>query len=47
MGKFGYEWFLFGYKDGVPDVISKSYKTKAAAKKRGENTRRKRAAASV
>lgn len=33
MAKFRYEWFLFGYKDGVPDVISKPYKTKAAAEK--------------
>jgi hypothetical protein len=33
MAKFRYEWFLFGYKDGVPDVISKPFKTKAAAEK--------------
>jgi hypothetical protein len=25
--------FLFGYKDGVPDVISKPFRTKAAAEK--------------
>jgi hypothetical protein len=33
MAKVRYEWFLFGYKDGVPDVISKPFKTKAAAEK--------------
>ncbi len=33
MAKLRYEWFLFGYKDGVPDVISKPFKTKAAAEK--------------
>jgi hypothetical protein len=33
MGKFRYEWFLFNYKDGVPDVISKPFRTKAAAEK--------------
>jgi hypothetical protein len=33
MAKFRYESFLFGYKDGVPDVISKPFKTKAAAEK--------------
>jgi hypothetical protein len=33
MAKFRYEWFLFDYKDGVPDVMSKPFKTKAAAKK--------------
>ena len=33
MAKFRYEWFLFGYRDGVPDVISKPFKTKAAAEK--------------
>jgi len=33
MVKFRYEWFLFDYKDGVPDVISKRFKTKAAAEK--------------
>jgi hypothetical protein len=31
MAKFRYEWFLFSYKDGVLDVISKAFKTKAAA----------------
>ena len=36
MAKFRYEWFLFGYKDGVPDVISKPFKTKAAAEKARE-----------
>jgi hypothetical protein len=33
MAKLRYEWFLFGYKDGVPDVISKPFKTKVAAEK--------------
>jgi hypothetical protein len=33
MANFGYEWFLFVYKDGVPDVISRPFKTKAAAEK--------------
>lgn len=33
MAKFRHEWFLFSYKDGVPDVISKPFKTKAAAEK--------------
>lgn len=36
MAKFRYEWFLFNYKDGVPDVISKPFKTKAAAEKARE-----------
>jgi hypothetical protein len=36
VAKFRYEWFLFGYKDGVPDVISKPFKTKAAAEKARE-----------
>ncbi len=25
MAKFRYEWFLFDYKDGVPDVMSKPF----------------------
>lgn len=33
MAKFRYEWFLFDYKDGVPDVMSKPFKTKAGAEK--------------
>jgi hypothetical protein len=33
MPKFLYEWFLFDYKDRVPDIISKAFKTKAAAEK--------------
>jgi hypothetical protein len=33
MAKFRYEWFLFDYKDGVPDVMSKPFRTKAAAEK--------------
>jgi hypothetical protein len=33
MANFRYEWFLFGYKDGAPDVISRPFKTKAAAEK--------------
>jgi len=28
---FTYEWFLFAYKDGVPDVMSKAFKIKADA----------------
>jgi hypothetical protein len=36
MGKFRYEWFLFDYKDGVPDVMSKPFKSKAAAEKARE-----------
>jgi hypothetical protein len=31
MAKFRYEWCLFDFKDGLPDVISKPFKTKAAA----------------
>jgi hypothetical protein len=33
MAKFRYEWFLFDYKKGYPDRISKPFKTKAAAEK--------------
>ncbi len=33
MVKFRYEWFLFDYKDGAPDVMPKPFKTKAAAEK--------------
>jgi hypothetical protein len=33
MAKLRYEWFLFHYKDGVPDVVSKPFKTKADAEK--------------
>jgi hypothetical protein len=33
MAKFRYEWFLFDYKDGEPDVMSKPFKTKTAAEK--------------
>ena len=36
MAHFRYEWFLFDYKDGVPDVMSKPFKTKAAAEKARE-----------
>ena len=36
MAKSRYEWFLFDYKDGVPDVMSKPFKTKAAAEKARE-----------
>jgi hypothetical protein len=36
MAKFRYEWFLFGYKDGVPDLISKPFRTRAAAEKARE-----------
>jgi hypothetical protein len=37
MAKFRYQWFLFDYKKGFPDIISKPFKTKAAA----ERARRK------
>jgi hypothetical protein len=33
MAKFRYEWFLFGYKGRVPEIMSKPFKTKAAAEK--------------
>jgi hypothetical protein len=33
MAKFRYEWFLFDYKKGYPDRISKPFKTKEAAEK--------------
>jgi hypothetical protein len=36
MAEFRYEWFLFAYKDGVPDVMSKPFKTKADAEKARE-----------
>jgi hypothetical protein len=36
MAKFRYEWFLFDYKKGYPDRISKPFKTKAAAEKARE-----------
>jgi hypothetical protein len=39
MVKFRYEWFLFDYKDSVPDVMSKLFKTKAAAEKAREKYR--------
>jgi hypothetical protein len=47
MVKFRYEWFLFDYKDGVPDVMSKPFKTKAAAEKAREKYPPKVRAASV
>jgi hypothetical protein len=36
MVKFRYEWFLFDYKKGFPDRLSKPFKTKAAAEKARE-----------
>src|SRR6267142_6177702 len=36
MAKFRFEWFLFDYKKGYPDRISKPFKTKAAAEKARE-----------
>jgi hypothetical protein len=36
MPKCRYEWFLFDYKDRVPDIMSKPFKTKTAAKKARE-----------
>jgi hypothetical protein len=36
MANFRYEWFLFNYKDGVPDVMSKPFKAKADAEKARE-----------
>ena len=33
MAKFRYEWFLLDYKKGFPDIISKPFKTKAAAER--------------
>jgi hypothetical protein len=33
MAKLRYKWFLFDYKKGYPDRISKPFKTKAAAEK--------------
>jgi hypothetical protein len=33
MAKFRYEWFLFDYKKGFPDRISRMFKTKAGAEK--------------
>jgi hypothetical protein len=36
MANFRYEWFLFNYKDGVPDVMSKAFKAKADAEKARE-----------
>ena len=36
MAKFRYEWFLFDYKKGYPDRISKPFKTKADAEKARE-----------
>ncbi len=47
MAKFRYEWFLFDYKDGVPDVVSKPFKTKADAEKAREKYPVKERAASV
>lgn len=36
MAKVRYEWFLFDYKKGYPDRISKPFKTKEAAEKARE-----------
>ena len=36
MAKLRYEWFLFDYKNGFPDMISKPFKTKVAAEKARE-----------
>jgi hypothetical protein len=36
MVKFRYEWFLFDYKKGFPDRISRPFKTKAGAEKARE-----------
>jgi hypothetical protein len=36
MANFRCEWFLFNYKDGVPDVMSKPFKAKADAEKARE-----------
>jgi hypothetical protein len=36
--------FLFGYNDGVPDFVSKPFKTKAAEKARGRYSAKVRAA---
>jgi len=36
MPKYRYEWFLFDYKKGFPDRISKPLKTKAGAEKAQE-----------
>ena len=36
MANFRYEWFLFNYKHGVPDVMSKPFKAKADAEKARE-----------
>jgi hypothetical protein len=36
MTKFRYEWFLFDYKKGFPDRISRFFKTKAGAEKARE-----------
>ncbi len=33
MAKFRYQWFLFDYRKGYLDKISKPFKTKAAAEK--------------
>jgi hypothetical protein len=36
MPEYRYEWFLFDYKKGFPDRISKPFKTKAGAEKARE-----------
>ena len=36
MVKFRYEWFLFDYKKGFPDRLSRPFKSKAAAEKARE-----------
>lgn len=36
MAKFRNEWFLFDYKKGFPDRISKPFKTKTDAEKARE-----------
>lgn len=36
MSEFKYEWFLFDYKKGFPDRISRAFKTKAGAEKARE-----------
>jgi len=33
MAKFKKEWFLFDYKKGFPDLISRAFKSKAEAEK--------------
>jgi hypothetical protein len=36
MPTYRYEWFLFDYKKGFPDRMSKRFKTKAGAEKARE-----------